>query len=93
MADARVTRLSQLTLWESQLFQVHGLGRSDEAEALERPWKSHNILESATQAASAWENMDKKRAERWRKLQNGMKTAKKAAPKAGAPAASGKKRK
>ena len=78
---------------------MHGLGRSDEAEALERPWKSHNILESATAAAAAWESMDKKRAERWRKLQNGMKSAKtknKGAPKAAGAAvaaAGGKKRK
>jgi hypothetical protein len=85
--------MQPVTAWESPVVQIHLLGRHDDEEGLERPWKGGGFMENATRAAAEWESAAKKRDARERKMLNGMKSARdkdKDKDKASAKAAKGK---
>lgn len=76
--------MQPVTLLESPVFAVHMLGKSDEEEPYERPWKGSDFITNLTKTQAAWEASQKKADERRRKMLNGMKSKKTAVAKGAA---------
>ena len=69
--------LSQpLAIWDSPVFKVHFLGYNDDEPPYQRPWPVNNFLEAAAAGGKAFEEAQKKREERERKMLNGMQNRK-----------------
>ena len=78
--------MQPISVFESPVVQIHLLGRRDDTEELERPWKGGGFMENVTRATAEWEAASKKRDARERKMLNGMKNAKDKVPKGKAKA-------
>ena len=64
--------MQPLTLWDAPVFKVHMLGRSDDEEELQRPWKVTSILEQASRMGAAWEARERAMAARQAKMERGV---------------------